>query len=121
MECKSRAVALIGCVIVVGTGACFGQSIVNIGIAPGATQSRAAAVNGDGSVVAVQATAPGQLSRAHLWTQRGGFEDVGLPVGVLVSGMSGDGSKVVVMTVGPSDLGFSWTATGDVEYLPYDF
>ncbi len=96
MAYDKRIAVFNGCLLALAAGRCSGQSIVNIGVVPGATQSWAGAVSADGSVVAVGVQGTESYSyHAYTWTAAGGFEDFGAPNASFLGGMSGDGLTVV--------------------------
>ena len=93
------------------------QSFTGLGFLPGGTQSAAARVSGDGSVVVGSSGS----YRAFLWTRAGGMVDLGMLPGATTAystGVSVDGS-VVVGTVYATEgvRAFRWTFAGGMVSL----
>lgn len=119
-----KAIALTA-VLGVLAGAASAASVVPLGFLPGDTISSAAAVNGDGTVVAGNSQTIRTPPQAFRWTAAGGMVGLGyLPPGTGVSlaqGVSADGSVIVGYSGLTTEQAFRWTAaTGMVglENLP---
>lgn len=100
-----------------------GQSIANIGVTPGGTNSSVSGVSGDGTVVAATIDPFGNSS-AHRWTNAG-FTDLGSLPGsapayaTSVEGVSRDGTALIGGTFYTDDTAraYRWTTSGGMQDL----
>jgi len=119
MNARRLALLVAPALVLIGLAApeARSQSFTGLGVLPGGTQSAAARVSGDGSVVVGSSGS----YRAFLWTRAGGMVDLGMLPGATTAystDVSDDGS-VVVGTVYATEgvRAFRWTFAGGMVSL----
>jgi uncharacterized membrane protein len=98
MEIRSKALAVCAATLIAVTVLAQTPSFDLVGIAPGATGSRATALSADGLVAAGESASSSTFNPGFTWTRSGGRYDFGLvpgtPPTTTVAAISGDGSTV---------------------------
>jgi probable HAF family extracellular repeat protein len=119
----ARRLPALPAVVCFAAAAAMGQSFSGLGFLPGCTNSSAAAVSADGSVVVGASSGPSG-NRAFRWTSAGMVNLGTLPGGTYsgAGGVSDDGSVVVGSSDGAAGTrAFRWTSAGMVDLgLPLD-
>src|SRR5262245_66666354 len=96
------------------TSAASAQTFTGLGLLPGGTESQAAGVSTDGSVVTGRCYTSANGTRAIRWTAGTGMVDIGaLPGanGTAAYGVSGNGLVIVGSSYASGDSAFSWNGS----------